>query len=163
MIKFEKISSFKKGTLYSLLVDAYSFDQNCIKYWDKMWKEYDEYFYSNLTNIADKYGFITTVDGTIVGSISWNPRKLPDYVEIGHNCIASKYKGLGYGKIQLEEALRRIKEYNPNKIIVTTNEMLLPSQKNYESVGFVKVGTRVNNETPFSGNYIDYEMKLMKK
>ena len=26
-----------------------------------------------------------------------------NYIEIGHNCIITKYKGQGYGHIQLEE------------------------------------------------------------
>lgn len=84
-----------------------------------------------------------------------------DYVEIGHNCILTKYKGNGYGKLQLQEAIRRIKEYEGlKKIIVTTNEITLPAQKKYESVGFKKIDEMVNNETPFSGNYIDYEIIL---
>lgn len=81
--------------------------------------------------------------------------------EIGHNCILTKYKGNGYGKLQLQEAIRRIKEYNDlKKIVVTTNEITLSAQKNYESVGFKKVRKRVNTETPFSGDYIDYEIIL---
>ncbi len=61
----------------------------------------------------------------------------------------------------MKEAIRRIKEYNDLKnIIVTTNEITLSAQKNYESVGFTKVRKRVNNETPFSGDYIDYEIIL---
>ena len=61
----------------------------------------------------------------------------------------------------MQEAIRRIKKYNDlKKIIVTTNEITLPAQKNYESVGFIKVRKRVNNETPFSGDYIDYEIIL---
>ena len=138
MIQFKKISDFPKGTLYSQLVDAYSFDSMCKKHWDNMWKEYDDFFYSNLDNIADKYGFITTVNDHAIGHISWDPRNRPEYVEIGHNCIISNYKGNGYGKKQLEEAIRRIKEYNVKKIIVTTNEITLSAQKNYESVGFKK-------------------------
>lgn len=160
MIEFKKISAFSKGTLYSQLVDAYSFNDNCKKYWNDMWKEYDNFFYENLDNIADKFGFITVVDGNVVGHISWDPRNIPAYVIIGHNCIISKYKGNGYGKIQLEEAIRRIKEYNIKKIIVTTNELTYPAQKNYESVGFKKIGVRKNNETPFSGDYIDYEFNI---
>jgi len=89
MIEFKKISDFPKGTLYNQLVDAYSFDSNCQKYWEEMWNEYDV-----------------------------------------------------------------------KKIVVTTNEITLPAQKNYESVGFIKVNERKNNETPFAGNYIDYEMLL---
>ena len=162
MIEFKKISEFPKGTLYNQLVDAYSFNGECKKNWDNMWKEYDDFFYSNL-DIADKYGFIMVLDGKAIGHISWNPRNRPNYVIIGHNCILTKYKGYGYGKLELQEAIRRIKEYDDlKKIIVTTNEITVPAQKNYESVGFIKVRERINNETPFSGNYIDYEMILRK-
>lgn len=158
MIEFKKISEFPKGTLYNQLVDAYSFNVNCQKAWDQMWKEYDNFFYSNLESIADKFGFITVVDGIAVGHISWDPRNKPNEVTIGHNCILSSFKGRGYGKLQLEEAINRIKEYDVKKIVVTTNEILLPAQKNYESVGFIKVAERKNTETSFAGNYIDYEM-----
>lgn len=160
MIEFKKISEFSKGTLYTQLVDAYSFHKDCKKYWENMWKEYDDFFYDNLDSVADLYGFITVVDGIAVGHISWDPRNRPHTVSIGHNCILSRFKGKGYGKLQLQEAIRRIKEYGVDKIIVTTNEITFPAQKNYESIGFVKISERVNKETPFAGNYIDYEMLL---
>ena len=155
MIEFRNISSFPKGTLYKQLVDAYSFNENCKRNWNDMWKEYDDFFYSNL-DIADKCGFITLINNIPVGHISWDPRNRPNYVIIGHNCIISEYKGNGYGKLQLQEEIRRIKEYELKKIIVTTNEITLPAQKNYESVGFKKVSVRENKETPFAGKYIDY-------
>lgn len=162
MIEFKKTSEFSKGILYNQLVDAYSFNEKCKETWDKMWKEHDEFFFNNL-DIADKYTFVTVLDGIPIGHISWDPRNSPDYVEIGHNCILTKYQGNGYGNLQLQEAIRRIKEYDKlEKIIVTTNEFLFPAQKNYERVGFIKLGERINNETPFSGNYIDYEMRLKK-
>ena len=160
MIEFKKISESQRGTLYNQLVDAYSFNDECKKTWDTSWKEYDGYFYDNL-DIVDKYAFVTVLDGEAIGHISWDPRHKPDYVEIGHNCIVTKYKGKGYGHKQLEEAIRRIKEYdNLKKIIVTTNELFIPAQRNYESVGFKKIGEKENKETPFSGKYIDYEIKL---
>ena len=162
MIEFRKTSAFPKGTLYSQLVDAYSFNAKCKEAWDDMWKEYDEFFFSH-PDIADQYSFITVLDGVPVGHISWDPRHRPDYVEIGHNCILTEYKGNGYGKLQLQEAVRRMKEYDQLKrIIVTTNVMMLPAQRNYESAGFIRIRERVNNEIPFSGNYIDYEMVLRK-
>lgn len=160
MIEFKKISDFPKGTLYKQLEAAYSFDSNCKINWDVMWKEYDDFFYSNLESIADKCGFITVVDGTAVGHISWDPRNKPEYVIIGHNCIIPNFKGKGYGKIQLQEAIRRIREYDVKKIVVTTNEITLSAQKNYESVGFIKIAERKNTETSFAGNYIDYEIIL---
>ena len=110
--------------------------------------------------LCRKYEFITLLDGIPVDHISWGPRNRPEYVIIGHNCIISAYKGHGYDRIQLEEAIRRIKEYGVKKIIVTTNEITFRSQKNYESVEFKLIRTRDNNETPFSGKYIDYELVL---
>ena len=163
MIEFKKISEFPKGTLYNQLVHAYSFDINCQKAWDKVWQEYDEFFYANLDSIADKYGFVTVVDGIAIGHISWDPRNRPNEVIIGHNCILSKFKGRGYGKIQLQEAINRINKDKVKRIVVTTNKNFLSALKNYESVGFVKLIERENNETPFAGNYVDYELIPLRK
>lgn len=101
-IEFKKISNFDRGILYQLLFDAYSFDGRYAECFNKDWKEFDDFFYDNL-EIADRFGFITTLDGNPIGHISWDPRNMPEYVEIGHNCIATKYKGKGYGKIQLQD------------------------------------------------------------
>lgn len=159
MLEFRCISEFPRRTLYNQLVDAYSFDSNCKMIWGKDWLEYDDFFYDNLDNIADKYGFITVLDNKPIGHISWDPRN-KEYAIIGHNCIICEYKGNGYGKMQLEETLRRIKEYGYKKAIVTTNELFKAAINNYESVGFVKINERINSDTPFSGKYIDYEINL---
>lgn len=158
MIEFKKISDYPKGTLYNQLKDAYSFHPECLKNWGKSWEEYDDFFYNNL-EIADKYGFISVLNGIPIGHISWDPRSRPKAI-IGHNCILTKYKGNGYGKKQLEEAIKRIKADHFHKIIVTTNEITYSAQKNYESVGMKKVNRRENKETPFAGDYIDYEFFL---
>lgn len=159
MIEFRKISEFPRGLLYRQLADAYSFNPECRTHWDADWQEYDEFILSD-GRIADTCGFVTVLDGEAIGHITWDPRNQPASVTIGHNCILTAHKGHGYGRMQLAEAIRRIREYGVGKIIVTTNEIMLPAQRNYESVGFVRVGVRVNRETPFAGNYIDYEMKL---
>ncbi len=159
-LTFKEISSFDKGVLYQLLVDAYSFDHRWKTYFEQDWLEFDDFFFNNL-DIADKYGFITVLDGEPIGHISWDPRNLPDYVVIGHNCIASKYKGNGYGKRQLQEAIDRIRQYEGlKKIIVGTNSNLI-APHNYESVGFKLCQRRKNDtETGFSGDYLDYEIIL---
>lgn len=162
MIAFRKTSEFPKGTFYNQLVDAYSFNDHCKEAWNDVWMEYDHFLCSN-PDIADRYSFITTLDGIPIGHISWDPGNRPDFVEIGHNCIITEYKGNGYGKQQLQEAVRRIKEYKDVKrIVVTTNAFLQAAQKNYESAGFEKIRERINHETPFSGNYIDYEMIIKR-
>ena len=160
MIEFRKISDFPKGTLYDILIDAYSFDERNRQIWDKNWKETDDFFYSH-PEIADEYGLVTCLDGEAIGFVTWDPRHRPDYVEIGHNGIRGKYKGRGYGRLQLLEALRRIREYEGLKrIIVCTNSDLI-APKNYESVGFTLYDSKMNEtESAYTGNYLYYEIIL---
>lgn len=157
-IEFRKVSDFDRGILAELLSDAYSFDgrwQDCC---GADWKEFDDFFFDNPL-IADQYGFITVCHGQPVGLASWDPRKMPEHVEIGHNCIISSHKGNGYGAAQLREALRRIARRPVGKVIVTTNARMAPARRMYESVGFKICGRRRNeSHTGIFGDYIDYEM-----
>lgn len=159
-IEFKSFSNFSRGILYKQLVDSYSFDSKWQEYFDKDWKDYDEFFYDNL-QFTNNCGFVSTLNGEPIGHISWDPRNLPEYVAIGHNCIASKYKGNGYGKRQLQEAVNRIRQYDGlKKIIVGTNSNLV-APHNYESVGFKLCQRRKNeSDTLFSGDYLDYEIIL---
>ena len=116
-VAFEKISSFSRGLLYKQLADGYSFDNRWTEQFEKGWLEYDKFFFGN-PDIADKYGFVTVLDGVPIGHITWNPRNTPEYVTIGHNCILSEYKGNDFGKRQLQEAVDRIKQYDGLKKIV---------------------------------------------
>lgn len=157
-IEYRKVSDFKRGTLYELLKDAYSFDHRYENYCSSDWREFDDFFYDNL-QIADKYGFFTTLNEEAIGFVSWDPRNMPEYAIIGHNCISSKHKGYGYGKIQLQEAVNRITQNEVKKIIVTTNDDLIPAQHMYESVGFKLVQRkRLQTTTPgFVTEHWDYE------
>mgnify|MGYP000694977655 CR=1 FL=1 len=78
--------------------DAYSFDERCAICWDENWKQSDAFFFDN-PDIADKYGFITCYKGEPIGFICWDPRNRPEYVEIGHNGIKTKYKGKAAARI----------------------------------------------------------------
>lgn len=157
-IEFKKFSEFPRGIICELLRDGYSFDGRYERDWITSWKDANDFFYDHL-HIADQCGFISVLGDTPIGFICWDPRNKPDYVEIGHNCIASAYKGNRYGKMQLQEAVHRIAEQGVNRIIVTTDEQLVPAQKNYESVGFKFVRRRENKRNPeYAGELIDYEM-----
>lgn len=157
-IEFRKVTDFERGTIFQLLSDAYSYDERNGVCWSADWKEFDDFFYDN-PKIANQYGFITVLDGQPIGMISWDPRNMPEYVEVGHNCIMCQYKGNGYGRIQLQEALNRINKNAVKRIIVTTNATFLPAQRNYESVGFTMIKRRENQgAAAYSGDYIDYEI-----
>ena len=160
MIEFKKFSEFPRGTMYDILRDAYSFDSRNKQIWDRNWKESDDFFYDH-PDIADKYGLVSCLDGNPIGFVTWDPRNRPEYVEIGHNGIREQYKGRGYGRLQLEEAIRRIRTYEGLKrIIVCTNSHLI-APKNYEAAGFVLCDRKPNGtESAFAGDFLYYEMIL---
>lgn len=137
-----------------MLADAYSFDPRWAAEHFEDWRSFDDFFF-DAPAIAEKYGFITVVDGEPVGFISWDPRHRPEYEEIGYNCILEKYRRRTYGTLQLQEAMRRIMLDRPKRIIVTTNASLVPAQKMYERAGFRKVGERPSPS--FAGALLDYE------
>jgi len=160
MLEFRKFSEFPRGTMYDILQDAYSFDLRNQEVWDESWHESDDFFYDNLA-ITDQCGFVTCVDGCPIGFVTWDPRNVPAYVEIGHNWIRSAYKRKWYGRLQLQEALCRIRSYDGvKKVIVCTNSNLI-AVKNYERVGFVLCGRSPNySESAHTGDYLYYEMIL---
>ena len=89
------------------------------------------------------------------------PRNRPEYVEIGHNGIREKYKRQGYGHTQLEEAIRRIREYEGLKRIIVCTNNNLAAPKNYESVGFSLYDRKSNEtESAYTGDYLYYEILL---
>ena len=159
-IEFRSLAEFPRGTLKSQLIDAYSFDTKWQELFETDWQAYDDFFYEN-ESVLKTCGFVTCLGAKPIGHISWDPRNAPGYVIIGHNCILTKYKGKGYGKRQLQEAVRRIMEsIQPEKIVVTTNDHLI-ARYNYESVGFKLVRREKNtDESAFSGDYLFYEMKV---
>lgn len=155
-IKFKKVSDFNRGIIFELLKDAYSFDCRYEQSWYPNWQDCDNFFFDNL-EIADKCGFITTLNDEAIGFVVWDPRNMPEYAEIGHNCIASKYKGNGYGKMQLQEAVNRITQNGAEKIIVTTDDGLIAAQRTYESVGFkIHERRKEQNIGDFVDEHIDY-------
>lgn len=160
MIEFRLFSEFPRGTMYDILQDAYSFDSRNKQIWDENWQESDAFFYDN-PDIADKCGLVTCIDGYPIGFVVWDPRNIPEYVEIGHNGIRSAYKRNGYGHLQLQEAIKRISSHKDLKrIIVCTNSGLV-APKNYESVGFKLYDRKKNDsESSYVGDYLYYEIVL---
>ena len=146
--------------MYDILLDAYSFDRRNKEIWDHNWKETDDFFYDH-PKIAENYGLVTCLDGEPIGFVTWDPRHSPAYVEIGHNGIREQYKGNGYGRKQLEEALNRIRQYPElQRIIVCTNSKLV-APKNYESAGFTLYDRKTNEtDSAFTGDYLYYEIVL---
>ena len=159
-LEFRRITDYQRGLLYDILRDAYAFDERCAECWGANWRESDDFFFDH-PPIAEKYGFVTCFEGEPIGFICWDPRNRPEYVEIGHNGIRTAFKGRGFGKAQLSEAVRRIKAYEGLKEIRVLTSSRLIAPKNYESVGFELYDRKANTGADaFSGDYLYYRIVL---
>lgn len=137
-IEFKRPRDFGRGILYRLLSDAYSFDRRYEESFGEKWRADEDFFFDNPV-IGDKYCFVTTLNGEPIGFLAWDPRNLPEYAIVGDNCIIAKYKGKGYGRLQLQEAVDRITQRGARKIYVSTDNALISAQRMYESVGFKRL------------------------
>jgi len=104
--------------------------------------------------------FISIENGIPIGLGAYDPRQRPKLGIIGDNVILPSARGKGYGKLQLQEILRRLKEIGVQKVRVSTGDhpFFASAQKNYESVGFKE--TRRFIDAHWGSGQIEYEMEL---
>ena len=158
-LAFRMIHDFPRGTLAGLLTDAYSFDPRFARHWASDWRTFDDFFFDH-PEIAERCGFITVFGETPIGFASWDPRNRPAFVEIGHNCIAPRHQGRGFGTAQLLEAVARIRRTGAERICVTTSEVLFPAQRMYAKAGFRELRRRECGD--FCGKRIDCEYRVQE-
>ncbi len=106
--------------------------------------------------------FLSWADSELVGLGSYNPRQVPEYGIIGHNCILPQFQKKGYGKQQIFEILRCFSAEGIIKAVVSTFEhtFFLPAQKMYISCGF-KEKKRYSAEPDPRYAMIEYEKSLV--
>ena len=157
-LTFLPLGEAPRGTMTALLRDAYAFDPSYEAACLATWREHDDFF-SDRPELASRCGFVTMLRGEAVGFIVYDPRTLPDYVELGDNCIAARCKGRGYGHAQLAEAVGRLTEAGARELRVWTDENLIPAQRNYESVGFRAVRRWLGDDGRW---HIDYRLRVAR-
>ncbi len=69
VLEFKKFTDFPRGTMYSILQDAYAYDARNKEIWEKNWKESDDFFYDN-PDIAEKYGLVSCIAGEAIGFVT---------------------------------------------------------------------------------------------
>jgi ribosomal protein S18 acetylase RimI-like enzyme len=149
-------ATYPRGTLYAMLLDAYSVSEDYVNAHSNDWKEFDDFVYDNLSFMY-KYGFISIQDGQPAGFFSFDPRPLPNQAIVGYNCIITACKGQGRGKEQLKTGIAMIKSLSPREIVVSTgcNNLFLPARKMYESVGFTE-SRRMPYSDPLVPELVEY-------
>ncbi len=160
MLKFEPITKYEKGFVFSLLSQSFA------KLWNNELEEKIKRFVKEVFGKPDTVGactFISTLDGKPVGMASWDPRQGPELGIIGYNCILPEYQSRGFGKAQIKEVLRRLKEQGFKKAFVTTGKhpFFEPAEKMYLACGF-KETKRYSEGRDLRYGSIDYEIRLKK-
>jgi ribosomal protein S18 acetylase RimI-like enzyme len=166
-LKFNSILDYPRGILRKILTEAYEpFHQKHPEFLDENMKKFidcDEFFYNN-PKIGNNCAFVYEYDGETAGMSCWDPRPRPT-VEIGHNCILPKFRGLGLGTYQMKEVLKHLKEKGFTHAKVSTGQMdfFIPAQKMYEAAGFkeVKRDDPKTSGKNMLNNQVYYEMELV--
>jgi GNAT superfamily N-acetyltransferase len=127
---------------------------------EKKIKQFDREVFEN-PDIVGACAFISTLNGKPVGMASWDPRQGLELGIIGYNCILPEYQGRGFGKAQIKEVLRRLKEQKFKKVIVTIGEhpFFEAADKMYLACGFKETKRYNEGRDPRYGS-IDYEVEL---
>ncbi|MCP4645710.1 MAG: GNAT family N-acetyltransferase [bacterium] len=124
------------------------------------WAETDRSVFENPISVG-ACTYLSWCGDEVAGFFSFDPRPWPDHGIIGHNCILPEYRGHGFGKEQIREALRLLKELGIRRARVSTNDhpFFVPAQRMYVGCGFREV-KRVPWERDPGQNMIHYELEL---
>ena len=105
------------------------------------WGSYDAAVHDEPDTVGSA-GFLTRLDGAIIGFGSWDPRGWPDVGHIGHNCILPSHQRRGFGRQQVEEILSFFRNKGFHLACVRTDEhpFFIPARQMYVVCGFREVG-----------------------
>ena len=163
MLTFSPPSDFEPGTIERLLRESYaSIQPQLSKHdWKKLIKHFSDFEQEvSLHPEIARCTFISVDRDIPIGLGAYDPRKRPALGIIGDNVILPSARGKGYGKLQLLEILRRLKDMGVLKVRVSTGDhpFFVSAQKNYQSVGFNE--TRRFIDDKWESGQIEYEMNL---
>lgn len=163
-LNFSPLQAHPPGILYSLLSRSY---QELIDTFPDGWtgevermRSFDEEAFG-CPDTVGRCVFVTCLCGEPVGLGSYEPCKDGTAGRIGHNCILPEFRRNGFGKRQLEEIVRRLREQGVERVTATTSEhpFFLPAREMYQEFGFRETGRRTGGPDP-GYRLVDYELGL---
>jgi len=162
-LQFLSIDNFERGIVSSLLRRSYA---ALVVASDPLWRDepakfdaYDDEVFLNPATVGSCI-FLTESDGVVVGLGSWDPRQRPAFSVVGHNCVLPEFRGRGFGKMQIQEILRRFQRQNviTAKVSTCAYPFFLPARRMYEACGFVEM-RRVSGAS--GRRMVEYEKSLV--
>jgi GNAT superfamily N-acetyltransferase len=164
IVEFTPAAAHKPGTIATILARSYepliADGQLSAIFPSTKWPAFDGYVFDNLDTFGRSV-FVSCLDSRVIGFASWDPRGGPACGVIGHNCVLPEQRGKGYGKLQIQEILRRFRADNFRQAIVTTGDdpFFLPAQRMYQACGFVEA-VRFPHGPDYTYGTIRYELDL---
>jgi GNAT superfamily N-acetyltransferase len=141
-VDFTPLSELPSGLLAGMLTESYAALLQELPELEtielrRSWLEFDAAVQRDRQTVG-ACGFITRVEGSVVGFASWDPRGWPEVGRVGHNCILPSYQGHGYGSCQIQEILRRFrtKEFVQAQARTGEHAFFAPARRMYLSCGF---------------------------
>jgi GNAT superfamily N-acetyltransferase len=158
MLKYEPVTKYKRGFIFSLLQQSFADLWN--DELEKKMRQYDCDIFDNPETVG-ACAFITCLNGNAVGMASWDPRQGPEKAILGYNCILPEYQGKRFGTAQIKEVLGRLKTAGFKKAFVTTGQhpFFMAAVKMYPACGFKEIKRYIDGRDPRYGS-IDYEIEL---
>ena len=132
-----------------MLIESYAPAKEIVLREEQAWKEFDQSVFENPETIG-KCGFVSSLENEPVGFASWDPRNLPEFALVGHDCILPKFQGQGLGRLQLIEVVKRLNKLRVKKIKVSTGAdgFFLPARRMYLSGGFQEIRRAPHHTIP---------------
>ena len=155
---FNSTVRYEPGIVYSILASCYAGILDST--FENRFREFDRDVFENPDTIG-ACTLISSVEGDIVGLVSYDPRQGPRFGIIGHNGILPPYQQRGYGRRQIAEVLRIFRARGFERARVSTSEhpFFRPARRRYEACGFRECrSTAPSDQGPY--RIIHYEMSL---
>jgi len=124
------------------------------------WRCYDTAVHDEPDTVGSA-GFLTLIDGSVIGFGSWDPRGWPDIGQIGHNCIRPRHQHRGFGRQQVEQILGilRSKGFRLARVRTDAHPFFTPARRMYEACGFRDAGREAGSLLEACDTVV-YELEL---
>jgi GNAT superfamily N-acetyltransferase len=116
---FNPAVRYEPGTVHSILASCYAGILDAA--FANRLREFDRDVFENPDTIG-VCTLISSVDGDVVGLVSYDPRQGPRFGIIGHNGVLPPYRARGYGRQQIAEVLRIFRARGFDRAWVSTSE-----------------------------------------
>ncbi len=158
-LTFRPAVEYEPGTFYTILAQCYA-DILDVTLSSSL-RQFDHEIFASPDTVG-ACASISSIDDTIIGFFSYDPRQGPQIGLVGHNGILPSFRKQGFGTHQILEILRLFTVRGFARVRVTTSEhpFFLPARRMYEKCGFRVSGIAPATNASLYGT-VQYEKSLI--